>query len=558
MSSKKHARAPSAAAGTTTGEIVRRPEQRRPRRPRSRPGSSSVLREQRARRARSRRGSAASTPCACVIATPTASSPIAVGELEPLGEAARSASGHVERGPSRSRRAARARARPRGGRRAARAMSSASLPSAIDPLARAVAQPQTSSRRRSTSARARSDVGVRRGRERLLEPAPRPRRSSRAPSRTTTARRQAERRGRVVARSPRPAPRAGRRARPRGARPATSPATAGSTSRSAASASARYHARCAASSRAYLAGRGEPLARVLADRLQQPVAVAVGRRARPARATCRPAARAGRAPPRGRRCPRPPRRRSRPRRRRAGGTASRSGSVEQVVAPVERRAQRLLAGEAGAAAGRRAASSASPSRSAICAGDSTSTRAAASSSASGMPSSRRQISATAAALSSVSANALRRPAARCAEQPHRLGLLEAAGGAAATSDGTRQATSPRDPQPLAAGGEDAQVGQARSSALGERGAGVDQVLAVVEHEQHARVADQAAERGDRVAPRSAAAAPSARGGLADHERRVADRGELDEPDAVCEAVRLPRGQLEREPRLARSRRGRSA
>ena len=45
----------------------------------------------------------------------------------------------------------------------------------------------------------------------------------------------------------------------------------------------------------------------------------------------------------------------------------------------------------------------SPSRSAICAGESAPTRAAASSSASGIPSSRRQISATDPALSSLNA-----------------------------------------------------------------------------------------------------------------------------------------------------------
>ena len=72
------------------------------------------------------------------------------------------------------------------------------------------------------------------------------------------------------------------------------------------------------------------------------------------------------------------------------------------------------------------------------------------------------------------------------------------------------------------------------------------MLAVVEHEQEARVADLAHERGDRVLL-GAQVEPDRGGGLAGDQCRVADRGQLDEPRALRV---VPRGELQREPRLA--------
>jgi hypothetical protein len=84
---------------------------------------------------------------------------------------------------------------------------------------------------------------------------------------------------------------------------------------------------------------------------------------------------------------------------RKGREALLLGVAEHVVAPVDRRAQRPLAG--GRIAGPLPnAPSAVSRRSAISTGDSNPQRAAASSIASGSPSTRRQISATAAALAS--------------------------------------------------------------------------------------------------------------------------------------------------------------
>ena len=91
---------------------------------------------------------------------------------------------------------------------------------------------------------------------------------------------------------------------------------------------------------------GQALARVLAHRLEQAVAASRRPRARPRPATCRPARRAGRAPRtrrRSRRRPRPRLERRSRRRTRRGGGGSPARRGEQVVAPVDGRAQRLLA-----------------------------------------------------------------------------------------------------------------------------------------------------------------------------------------------------------------------
>ena len=77
--------------------------------------------------------------------------------------------------------------------------------------------------------------------------------------------------------------------------------------------------------------------------------------------------------------------------------------VEQLVAPVDRAAQRLLAGPGRSRGPPVSSARRSSSRSSIAWGVSSWTRAAASSIASGSPSSRAQISATRGAFSSVSA-----------------------------------------------------------------------------------------------------------------------------------------------------------
>ena len=136
-------------------------------------------------------------------------------------------------------------------------------------------------------------------------------------------------------------------------------------------------------------------------------------------------------------------------------------------------------------------------------------RAAASSSASGMPSRRRQISATAPAFASVS----RKPArARCARATNRRtaseadrSATEATSSVGVVSDGTRQTVSavvPKGSRLVASTVTDGQARARRSTTTARR---VDDVLAVVEHEQRPFVGEGA----DRLGP--APARPSTRG-----------------------------------------------
>ena len=109
---------------------------------------------------------------------------------------------------------------------------------------------------------------------------------------------------------------------------------------------------------------------------------------------------------------------------------------EQVVAPVERRAQRLLARLRRPAASRQEAEPiVEPLRDLVDA-ERARTRAAASSMASGMPSSRRQISATAAAFCGRQGERRRDQPGALDEEPDRLGLRQAIGGSLVASSGT--------------------------------------------------------------------------------------------------------------------------
>ena len=168
------------------------------------------------------------------------------------------------------------------------------------------------------------------------------------------------------------------------------------------------------------------------------------------------------------------------------------------------------------------------------------TRAAASSSASGMPSSRRQISATAAAFSAVEREAGRGVArrARRTAAPPRSG--RPASGGRRRGDGHRQRRHP--PGDLAARCRSgsrlvARIAQPRAAAraaLGQRGAGREQVLAVVQHQQQ-RARRRAARPEHRAGrPLAALGTPSAAAICLRHQRRVGQRRQLDQPDAVRE------------------------
>ena len=157
------------------------------------------------------------------------------------------------------------------------------------------------------------------------------------------------------------------------------------------------------------------------------------------------------------------------------------------------------------------------------------TRGAASSIASGSPSSRRQISATASAFSSVSAKSGRGVAGALDEERDRLGRRErrdAVGLLAA------------EPQGRAAGREQLQAGRLGQQARERRRRG-EHLLEVVEHEQQLLVAQVLAQRLERALARLLAQA-----------ERLRDRGQRRAP------VRAPAraGRRRRRPRTARSQR----
>ncbi len=141
------------------------------------------------------------------------------------------------------------------------------------------------------------------------------------------------------------------------------------------------------------------------------------------------------------------------------------------MAPIERRAQRLLAVERGAAAAAPAVGSGRPSRSAICASERTRTRAAASSIASGMPSSRRQICGDGGGVRRRSARSSA-PAA-WARSTNSATASDVERRRVGRVGGASERGAPRDlagdVQRLAAGGEDAQAraaGEQRVRQLG--------------------------------------------------------------------------------------------
>ena len=184
-------------------------------------------------------------------------------------------------------------------------------------------------------------------------------------------------------------------------------------------------------------------------------------------------------------------------------------------------------------------------------------RAAASSIASGMPSSRRQISPTAAALASrrsaklgaVRARAIDEQAAPASTSSDRRRVDDVAPGRRAS--GTRPDLLAVDLQRLAARREHADVGAARTSRVGEVAGVVEEVLAVVEHERAARFALRNSTM--LAASDSARALHAAQRGRDDLGQRLGvgrPPRELAEPRAVGEARQHLGGDLHREPGLA--------
>ncbi len=182
-------------------------------------------------------------------------------------------------------------------------------------------------------------------------------------------------------------------------------------------------------------------------------------------------------------------------------------------------------------------------------------RAVASSIASGRPSSRRQISATAAALSSVSANSGRTARARSTKSwiaSNRLidlrGLAWPAAAAGSDSGGTGNSCSPRmwSASRLVTSTLQVRTGLEQ---LRDRAGGRRHLLEVVEDQQDELVAQPALELVEQRLlaglGQSDRAGDGRQGGLG-----VGDGGEVDEEDPVVEPLDLIGGRAERQPGLA--------
>ena len=175
--------------------------------------------------------------------------------------------------------------------------------------------------------------------------------------------------------------------------------------------------------------------------------------------------------------------------------------------------------------------------------------------ASGRPSSARQMAATLGDVPRPEHEAGRRRGRPLGEQPDRVVALrsqvEALGAVSGGSAERRHLPDALggDAQRLAAGGDDLESGRAGQQPLAQAGARVDQVLAVVQHQQHAAMPEGL---GERVEQRPAWLLVDADdGGQPGHDvLGLPQVAELDEPGAVREVARDGVEQPEREPRLA--------
>ena len=170
--------------------------------------------------------------------------------------------------------------------------------------------------------------------------------------------------------------------------------------------------------------------------------------------------------------------------------------------------------------------------------------------ASGRPSSLRQTWPMTGAVSGSEAAAGR----AISEEDHRLGAADGVELVVRRGDGQRAGAVHAlagDAQRLAARRQHAKLRTRAQEILGEPGAGVGQVLAVVEHEQQLRVAQALEDVVEQVAVRAFANAEHMRDGLED-ELRVEHGREIDQPGAVAEPVGVRGGDLDGQPRLARA------
>ena len=207
---------------------------------------------------------------------------------------------------------------------------------------------------------------------------------------------------------------------------------------------------------------------------------------------------------------------------------------------------------------------ASSRRSASCSTASALTREAASSRASGTPSRRRQTWATAGAFSAVRAKpgatatarstnrrtaspCARRPASTWPRSPRARAWARAASGRA--REGTRQAVSPAIPSASRLVARTCTPGQARSTVSASR-AQASRTCSQLSSTSCARLGRSAAEQLRRRGQAGVERQPQPGGDGGGDALRVGQGGQLDQPDAVGEALHGVRRRLQRQARLA--------
>ena len=181
------------------------------------------------------------------------------------------------------------------------------------------------------------------------------------------------------------------------------------------------------------------------------------------------------------------------------------------------------------------------------------TRDAASSIPRGRPSSRWQISATAA----VSSIEQREPGLHATgpfdEQAHRFALERVVGPVRQVRHAERRdgiLLLDRESERRPARDQHVQSGR-RLEQLADPRRRVDDLLEVVEHEQRLAIGQVAGEAVERCRPRRFHER-EARRDRRDDQLRIADRVEGDEPRAILELAGHPSRELDRQPRLARA------
>ena len=177
----------------------------------------------------------------------------------------------------------------------------------------------------------------------------------------------------------------------------------------------------------------------------------------------------------------------------------------------------------------------------MCASDSARTRAAASSMASGMPSRRRQISAMATALSPEGSKSGRTRRARSANN--------SMASSSSDNDGTLHVSSSPTPMGSRLSGQGwSAAGRHRAERRSTRPT-IEEVLTIVEQQQHSSIVDESAKGVHRRAPRLIRYTQGARqrGG---HLVRIGDRRQVDKSHTVGKFSNQLCCDLYREGRLA--------